>query len=102
MKIVTDCIFCKIVAGEIPSKRLYEDEKIIVINDVNPGAPIHVLLLPKEHTQSILTASDYIVVHVKKKLPEIVKQLGIAEKEYWMILKEEHLRFFRDKAYNNV
>lgn len=83
---MTDCVFCKIVAGEIPSKRLYEDEKIIVINDLNPGAPIHVLIIPKEHTQSILTASDDIVVHVKKKLPEIVKQLGIAEKGFRVVI----------------
>ena len=77
---MTDCVFCKIVSGEIPSKRVYEDDQVIVINDLNPGAPVHVLVIPKEHTENILTASPEILVHVKKVLPEIVKKLGIAEK----------------------
>ncbi|WP_302451546.1 HIT domain-containing protein, partial [Acidaminococcus fermentans] len=53
---MTDCVFCKIVSGEIPSKRVYEDDQVIVINDLNPGAPVHVLVIPKEHTENILTA----------------------------------------------
>jgi histidine triad (HIT) family protein len=44
---MTDCVFCKIISGEIPSKRVYEDDKVIVINDLNPGAPVHVLVIPK-------------------------------------------------------
>ena len=79
---MTDCVFCKIVSGEIPSKRVYEDDQVIVINDLNPGAPVHVLVIPKEHTENILTASPEILVHVKKVLPEIVKKLGIAEKGF--------------------
>jgi len=83
---VTDCVFCKIVSGEIPSKRVYEDDQVIVINDLNPGAPVHVLVIPKEHTENILTASPEILVHVKKVLPEIVKKLGIAEKGFRVVV----------------
>jgi histidine triad (HIT) family protein len=83
---VTDCVFCKIVSGEIPSKRVYEDDQVIVINDLNPGAPVHVLVIPKEHTENILTASPEILVHVKKVLPEIVKKLGIAEKGFRIVV----------------
>jgi len=83
---MSDCVFCKIVAGEIPSPRGYEDEKIIVINDLNPGAPVHVLVIPKEHTENILTASPEIFVHVQKVLPEIVKKLGIAEKGFRVVI----------------
>lgn len=83
---MTDCVFCKIVSGEIPSKRVYEDDQVIVINDLNPGAPVHVLVIPKEHTENILTASPEILVHVKKVLPEIVKKLGIAEKGFRIVL----------------
>ena len=43
------CIFCKIVNGEIPSNKVYEDDKIIAIHDLNPQAPVHVLVIPKEH-----------------------------------------------------
>ena len=45
-----DCIFCKIIKGEIPSTKVYEDDKMIAINDVAPAAPVHVLLMPKDHT----------------------------------------------------
>ena len=83
---MTDCVFCKIVSGEIPSKRVYEDDQVIVINDLNPGAPVHVLVIPKEHTENILTASPEILVHVKKVLPEIVKKLGIAEKGFRVVV----------------
>ncbi len=83
---MTDCVFCKIVSGEIPSKRVYEDDKVIVINDLNPGAPVHVLVIPKEHTENILTASPDILVHVKNVLPEIVKKLGIAEKGFRIVV----------------
>ena len=83
---MTDCVFCKIVSGEIPSKRVYEDDKVIVINDLNPGAPVHVLVIPKEHTENILTASPEILVHVKKVLPEIVRKLGIAEKGFRVVV----------------
>ena len=83
---MTDCVFCKIVSGEIPSKRVYEDDQVIVINDLNPGAPVHVLVIPKEHTENILTASPEILVHVTKVLPEIVKNLGIAEKGFRIVV----------------
>ena len=83
---MTDCIFCKIVAGEIPSKKIYEDEKIIVINDVNPGAPVHVLIIPKEHTENILTASPTLLPYIQAKLGEIVKTLGIAEKGFRIVI----------------
>lgn len=83
---MTDCVFCKIVSGEIPSKWVYEDDQVIVINDLNPGAPVHVLVIPKEHTENILTASPEILVHVKKVLPEIVRKLGIAEKGFRVVV----------------
>src|SRR4051812_42581006 len=51
-----DCLFCKIVAGSIPSPRVYEDERFICIRDIRPQAPVHLLLLPKEHVESLETA----------------------------------------------
>lgn len=83
---MADCVFCKIISGEIPSKRVYEDDKVIVINDLNPGAPVHVLVIPKEHTENILTASPDILVHVKKILPELVKKLGLEEHGFRIVV----------------
>ena len=72
---MTDCVFCKIISGEIPSKRVYEDDKVIVINDLNPGAPVHVLVIPKEHIESAacITASNSAVV---AHCMEVIAQLG--------------------------
>ncbi len=53
MNVDSDCIFCKIVAGEIPSKKVYEDEEILAFHDINPWAPVHFLVIPKEHIQSM-------------------------------------------------
>ena len=51
-----NCIFCKIVSGQLPSKKLYEDDDLIVFNDIHPKAPIHLLVVPKEHIESLITA----------------------------------------------
>lgn len=52
-----DCLFCKIVAGKIPSTKVFEDDTVLAIRDINPQAPVHVLLLPKRHHVSVLDAS---------------------------------------------
>ncbi len=49
-----DCIFCKIAAGEIPAKKLYEDERAIALADINPQAPVHLLIIPKQHIASLV------------------------------------------------
>lgn len=53
-----DCIFCKIIAGEIPSKKVYEDEACYAFEDINPMASVHVLIIPKEHIASLQDARD--------------------------------------------
>ncbi len=50
---MSDCIFCKIAAGEIPSTKVYEDEKILAFKDINPQAPVHILIIPKAHYESV-------------------------------------------------
>jgi histidine triad (HIT) family protein len=54
---MTDCLFCKIVAGSIPAKRMYEDELSLAFADINPQAPVHLLVIPKEHIQSTAHAT---------------------------------------------
>lgn len=50
---MNDCIFCKIVAGDIPSQKVYEDDDMIIINDINPQMPVHMLLIPKAHYDDV-------------------------------------------------
>ena len=77
---MTDCIFCKIVDGSIPSNKVYEDDKIIAIHDLEPQAPVHVLVMPKQHiccANKINESNAEIVAHIFTKIPEIAKSLGL-------------------------
>ena len=75
-----DCIFCKIVAGDIPSSKVYEDDAILAFKDINPQAPVHVIVIPKAHIESldcISADNSAIVAHLFEKLPQIAKKAGI-------------------------
>ena len=83
-----DCIFCKIIAGEIPSKKIYEDEKVLAFYDISPAAPVHFLVIPKEHISSAneLTEENCgIVSHIFRVINKIVKELGIADSGYRIV-----------------
>jgi len=55
---MTDCIFCKIVAGTIPSRKVYEDDDMFAFHDIQPAAPVHFMIIPKKHIDSLATATD--------------------------------------------
>jgi histidine triad (HIT) family protein len=55
---VPDCLFCKVIEGKIPSKKVYEDDRVFVFEDINPKAPTHVLLIPKKHIEGLNTAAS--------------------------------------------
>ena len=81
-----DCIFCKIIKGDIPSTKVYEDDKMIAINDVAPAAPVHVLLMPKDHTANITTADPELVAYMLGKVKMIAEKTGIAEKGFRVVI----------------
>ena len=71
-----DCIFCKIIKGEIPSSKVYENECVYAFRDINPQAPVHILVVPKEHISSVdeITAENSaIVAKIFEAIPEIAK-----------------------------
>ena len=73
-----DCLFCKIIAGEIPSKTVYEDAEILAFCDIQPQAPVHVLVIPKEHIPSVdgITAENSdVVAHIFQTIPKIAASL---------------------------
>ncbi len=79
---MADCIFCKIIAGDIPSKKEYEDDRMIVIHDVNPQAPVHLLAMPKEHIASadgINADNGAEIAHIFEVIPQVAKKLGITD-----------------------
>ncbi len=77
-----DCIFCKIINGDIPSKRVYEDDICIAINDIQPKAPVHVLLIPKTHNitcaDDVTEENSAVIAHIFTVIPKIAAQLGIS------------------------
>lgn len=77
---MSDCIFCKIVDGSIPSKKVYEDDKIVAFYDLEPQAPVHVLIIPKQHiccANEINEENSHLVAHIFTKVSEIAKSLGL-------------------------
>lgn len=75
-----DCIFCKIAAGEIPSTKVYEDESVVAFNDLDPQAPVHVLIIPKEHIASaaeINEENSRVVAHIFEVAAKIAKEKGL-------------------------
>ena len=70
---IMDCIFCKIIKGEIPSYKIYEDDKIMAFLDINPYAPGHTLIIPKEHTLDITTIPSDTLNHIMDKASDIAK-----------------------------
>jgi len=76
-----DCIFCKILQGEIPADIIYEDDKVIAFNDIEPQAPIHFLIIPKVHFDSILTvpAGNDIISHIHMVACKLATRMGFAE-----------------------
>ena len=76
-----NCIFCKIVAGEIPSTKVYEDETILAFRDIAPQAPTHILVIPKAHiedTNGITAENSALIARIFEIIPEIAKQEGLA------------------------
>ena len=74
------CIFCEIVKKQIPSSIIYEDKQILAFKDVTPQAPIHVLIIPKEHiasTDEITSSNCSVVAHIFEKIPQIANTLEI-------------------------
>ena len=85
---MNDCIFCKIINREIPSKSVYENDKVYAFYDINPEAPVHVLIVPKQHIAShneLTTDNIDIIKDIHLAVNEIAKQLGIADSGYRLI-----------------
>ena len=77
---MADCIFCKIAAGEIPSTKVYEDETVLAFRDLDPQAPTHVLIIPKEHIASaadITPENSAVVAHIFEVAAKLSVELGL-------------------------
>ncbi len=88
MYILENCVFCKIINKELPSTIYYEDDKVIAIKDINPAAPVHVLIIPKEHivnVKDINESNAQILIDIHKAANKVAEDLGISEEGYRLI-----------------
>ena len=77
---MSDCVFCKIAEGSIPSNKVYEDDLIMAFHDIAPAAPVHVVFIPKEHiccANAINEDNCGVIAHIFTKIPEVAKDLGL-------------------------
>jgi len=86
---MTDCIFCKIITGDIPSTNVFRDEQVTAFRDLNPAAPTHILIVPNKHIDSVnmLTNDDeQLIGHLFTTAKQLAAQEGIAEDGYRLII----------------
>lgn len=81
-----DCLFCKIASGEIPSAKVYEDGDVLAFRDVDPQAPVHVLIIPKKHFSSILEADADTVAKLVGVAKKLARELGVDEKGFRLVI----------------
>ena len=77
---MSDCVFCKIAGGDIPSNKVYEDDTIMAFYDLNPQAPVHVLFIPKEHiccVNAVTAENSAVVAHIFETIPAVAAKLGL-------------------------
>ena len=79
---MNDCIFCKIISGDIPSQKVYEDELVYAFKDINPMAPVHILVIPKAHIPTILDIDENnseIVAHIYEVIAKLAKEYKLEQ-----------------------
>ncbi|WP_297437339.1 histidine triad nucleotide-binding protein [uncultured Clostridium sp.] len=85
---MSDCIFCKIASGDIPSNKIYEDDKVLAFHDIAPEAPVHFLVIPKSHIKSVNDINEensLVIAHIFTVINKIVKELNIADSGYRVV-----------------
>jgi histidine triad (HIT) family protein len=85
---VEDCLFCKIVAGELPSQKVYETDEVLAFHDIRPQAPVHVLVIPKKHIPSAHHIEDEdcaLIGRIHLAAQRVAEQLGIAKDGYRIV-----------------
>nr|WP_040711275.1 histidine triad nucleotide-binding protein [Paenibacillus curdlanolyticus] len=83
------CIFCKIVQGEVPSRKVYESEQVVAFHDITPQAPVHIIIIPKKHIVTMneveTGTDDAVIAELFAAARKIAQELGIAESGYRLV-----------------
>jgi len=82
---MSDCLFCRIIAGEIPGNVVFENDKVFAFRDINPQAPVHVLIVPKKHMDNILSCDGETAAALADAVRTVAEQEGVAESGFRII-----------------
>ena len=82
---MSDCLFCKIIAGEIPGNAVFENDKVYAFRDINPQAPVHVLVVPKKHMDNILQCDAETAAALTDAVRQIASSEGVAESGFRLV-----------------
>lgn len=85
LSVMKDCVFCGIVLGGIPANFVYQDDKIAVFTNIKPSAPVHLILIPKEHIENLSELEDDVFLRIKNKVVDIVGDQKLADKGYRLV-----------------
>ena len=83
-----NCIFCKIIKGEIPCEKVYEDDLMLAFKDINPVAPVHVLMIPKTHIESAMEITDEnapVIAHIMNKAKVVAEKMGLEKRGFRLV-----------------
>ncbi len=80
-----DCLFCKIIAGEIPGSKVFENDKVFAFRDINPQAPVHVLIVPKKHVDNVLECDGEMAAALAGAVGEVARREGVAESGFRVV-----------------
>lgn len=81
-----NCLFCRIIAGEIPSVKVYEDENVLAFRDIDPQAPTHILIIPKKHFDSVLDADPETVALMTETAKKLARSEGLEERGFRLVM----------------
>lgn len=85
---VSECVFCKIVSGELPSKKVFEDDNVLAFEDISPAAPVHVLIIPKQHIASVMhVEADQLplIQEIHRVAQHLANELGLSDKGFRIV-----------------
>ena len=82
---MSDCLFCRIIAGEIPSNKVYENDRVFAFRDINPQAPVHVLIVPKKHMDNVLECDGETAAALVDAARKIAIQEGVAQSGFRVV-----------------
>jgi len=86
---LSDCLFCRIVAKEIPNLTVFEDERVLAFHDINPAAPVHILLIPKQHFSSLAEVSNEdqaLLGDLQLRAVQIAREVGLEDTGYRLVI----------------